>query len=429
MNLTTNQIAILFGGGLIALVLVLVLVGILPGLRTSETDPAKVEAALSWWAVGDDQTTLGPVIQSFNAKYPNAKIAVRSFSDFASYDRALLDALAAGEGPDIFAVRNTDLPRMLNKIVAAPETMTLTQIRNIYPQIVEQDFVQQGKLYAVPYSIDTLSLFYNRDLLDQAAVTPPQNWEEFVAASKKMTRAEQGKIILSGAAFGGSQKSIEAAADILSALMIQAGTAMVSSDFKAATFNSPAGLSALKFYAQFATPGSGNYSWADSSGTAVDYFAQEKAAMFVGYAKNLPEIKKRNPFLNFAIAELPQAKDAAKTANYGSYFGYAVSRQSRQASLAWDLLLQGSAAEVNRLYAQNTGRPPATRGAVDYFADNLEMAPFARQILIARSWPQKDAEAAQNIFSESIQSVIAGSAKAEDALREAQTKLTAIMSR
>ena len=411
------------------LVFILIFIGVLPGLRTAKNDPAKVEVSLNWWTVGEDQATLMPILGAFNAKYPNAKVAVKTFADFPSYDRALLDALAAGEGPDIFAIRNTDLPRMLNKITPAPASLTLAQIRNIYPQIVEQDFVQQGKLYAAPYSIDTLGLFYNRDLLDQATVSVPKDWEEFLAVSQKITRIENNKINLSGAAFGGSRESISEASDILSALMIQTGTTMVSPDFKSASFNSDQGLSALKFYTQFATPKNPNYSWNNSMGQALDAFTQEKAAMFVGYAKNLTEIKKRNQFLNFSVATLPQIKNSTKAVNYGNYFGYAVSRQSRQPNFAWELILGGAEVGINQIYAQNSKRPPAVRGVVDYFNEDLELGPFAQQILIARSWPQKDAEAVQNLFSEAIRSVTAGSTKAEDALREVQNKITEIMNK
>lgn len=426
MNLTTNQLAVLFGGGLVVLVFILIFIGVLPGLRTAQSDPKKVEISLNWWTVGEDQSTLAPILGAFSAKYPNAKVAVKTFADFPSYDRVLLDALAAGEGPDIFAIRNTDLPRMLNKVIPAP-ALTLAQIRNIYPQIVEQDFVQQGKLYAAPYSIDTLGLFYNRDLLDQATVKTPKDWEEFLAVSQKITRLENNKINLSGAAFGGSRESISEASDILSALMIQTGTTMVTSDFKSASFNSDQGLNALKFYTQFGTPKNPNYSWNDSMGQALDAFAQEKAAMLVGYAKNLAEIKKRNQFLNFSVAPLPQVKNATKAANYGSYLGYTVSRQSNQPNLAWELILGGVEVGINQIYAQNNKRPPATRGAVDYFKEDLELSSFAEQILIARSWPQKDAEAVQNLFSEAIKSVTTGSVKVSDALREAQIKITEIM--
>jgi ABC-type glycerol-3-phosphate transport system substrate-binding protein len=427
VNLTTNQIAVIFGGGLVALLIVLVLTGVLPGLRTSDSDPTKVEISLNWWTINDNQGSLTPVIQAFNTKYPNAKVNVKTFSDFVSYDRALLDALAAGEGPDIFTIQNTDLPRMLNKVVAAPETFNLAKIRETYPQIVEQDFVQQNKLFAAPYSIDTLALFYNRDLLDQTVSPTPKDWEEFLSVNKKITRTEGNKITLSGAAIGGSKESIKEAADILSALMIQTGTEMTSTDFTTAKFNSDQGRNALRFYTQFATPKTENYSWNDSLGQAVDLFAQEKVGMFVGYSKNIEEIKKRNQFLNFSITDLPQLKNTTKTANYGSYFGHAVSRQSRQPNFAWELLLGGTSAGVNQMYAQTSKKPPAVRGAVVGFAEDLELGVFARQILIARSWPQKDAEAVQNIFSEVIKSVITGENTIEKSLRDAQNKVTEIM--
>jgi len=48
------------------------------------------------------------------------------------------------------------------------------------------DFLYQGQPYASPLSINTLALFYNRDLLNEAGIVlPPVTWEEFVNDSKK----------------------------------------------------------------------------------------------------------------------------------------------------------------------------------------------------------------------------------------------------
>jgi len=419
--------------GLILLIFVFMFIGIIPGFKSGTVDPRlATQAKLTMWGVKDSKQDLESIFSSFATLYPKVEIQYRQFQTFDQYQKALLNALASGAGPDIFAIRNTDLPSMINKITPAPQTyLPAKSVNQLFPQVVSQDFTQQGNVYALPLSIDTLALFYNRDLLDQEAVGVPSTWDDFVNIIPKLTKIDKTQnITFSGAAIGGSTKSIPEASDILSLLMLQTGTQMVSPDFTTALFNSKEGVNALTFYTQFADNRSDSYSWNDGFSNDLDAFAQEKTAMIFTYADSISEIQKRNAFLNFQIAEAPQPKDNQKAISYASYYGYTISKQSKYANVAWDLLSHTlTVSRIAKQYTDTTHNPPALSELNRLYKDDASLGVFARQALIARSWAQADADVVRSAFSKAIEVVNANILTPERALGQAQDQVTASMVR
>jgi len=434
MIFTKNQVVIAGIVGFILIIFIFMLLGIIPGLKGGGSGDIRqtTVATLTMWGIEDSKNDLVPIFASFSALYPKVQIQYRQFSNFKEYNNALLDALASRTGPDIFAIRNTDLPSSINKITPAPDTIIpLGTVRQLFPQVVNQDFVQQGKTYALPLSIDTLALFYNRDLLDQTALAVPATWEDFIKTVSKLTTFDKTQnIALSGAAIGGSAKSIPEAADILSLLMLQTGAQMTSPDFTSAVFNSNEGKNALTFYTQFANNRSKSYSWNDGLANNLDAFAQEKTAMIFTYHSSIPEIQKRNAFLNFQIAQIPQPQNNPKAIAYASYYGYAVSKQSRYANIAWELLAYAlTNAQTGKNYVDTSNRPPALSELDRTYQNDPTLGIFARQALIARSWPQADADIVQSAFSKAIEAVNENTLTVERALQQAQDQITAGMVR
>jgi len=224
--------------------------------RGGGSSPQELKAVLEFWGVFDGGSAYQNAFLGFKSVYPNVDINYRSFSNVETYERVLLDALAAGKGPDIFMVRNNDLFRKANKISPVPASKYyILDVRHDFPEIVERNFVEGSAVYALPLSIDTLALIYNRDIFNESAVVfPPKSWEEFQGAVTKLTRYdENGKILRAGAAIGRG-RNISRAGDLLSLLMLQSGTEMVNEGYTSAAFASGKGKGALSFYTQFSNP-------------------------------------------------------------------------------------------------------------------------------------------------------------------------------
>lgn len=427
MDKTKVIILSIIGGAV--LLLVLFVIGFLS--QEKEEPRYQVEATLNFWGVEDSALAYEEIIGNFENIYPNVKVEYRGFEDVDSYERTLLNALAAGTGPDIFMVRNNDLFKKYDKITPIPETYyTLLELRNDSPEVVEKDFVlADGVIYALPLSIDTLSLIYNKDIFNEEAVVfPPKTWEDFRDLVPQLVRYdENGRVKRAAAAMGGA-RNIKNAKDILSLLMMQFGASMVSDDYKTATFSVREGESALEFYTQFANPISEYYTWDDYMSDSIGAFAKEEAAMLIDYSSAVHEIKSRAPFLNIGVAPVPQPKNAEKQMSYASYWGYTVSSQSKYPGVAWDFILYMTLDPKNaESYLKSTKRPPALSVLIDKYKNNPDFSVFARQALIAKSWTEPDPELVNKIFSNMIEAVTREGVPPSRAIKDAENEVTRLM--
>ena len=106
MKLTKAQIILISGGLVVVLLLVLVFTGVIPGLRTDGNNRG-FSGQLIVWGVFDSQKTFNEtLVGGFFPSNPNVEIIYRKM-DFATYETELINALAAGVGPDIFMIHNS----------------------------------------------------------------------------------------------------------------------------------------------------------------------------------------------------------------------------------------------------------------------------------------------------------------------------------
>lgn len=426
-----SQLVILGIGFLIVFIFILVFLGVIPGLRSD----LGTKVNLVVWGVYDSKESFASGISEFQTLYPTITVEYVK-KDPATYESDLLNALALGLGPDIVMIENTWLPRYINKLSPAPEEeMTLASLRELFPLAAEQDFTSSNEIFALPLYMDTLSLFYNKDLFDAASiVSPPENWDDFLIAVNKLKKVDKkGNIERAAASLGGSLKSVNRAADIVYLLMLQSGAKMVSNDFSRATFsqsveNKTPGESAFTFYTSFANPKSSSYTWNDSFGNSLDSFAEGKTAMLIDYSFDMEEIKNRNPFLNFAVAKVPQLSGSEIPVNYPSYRGLAVLKQSLNKTEAWRFVsfFTGTESSANS-FSSSAKRPPALRSLISSCQSKGDFSAVCRQTLSARSWAEVDDVKIDNLFSDAIKNVLSGGLSVRESLKKAEDGVSLLM--
>lgn len=428
MKFSKKQVLII--GGVFIFIIVLLIV-VFSNLR--QNGPVLPPANLLMWGF-DDKPVFDKAIESYQKSRTGIKVKYQKVSE-TNYDSLLIDALAAGTGPDIFMVGNRSVARQKNKMQPAAATQyLLTQLRSDFPQVVEQDFVQDGRIWALPLYIDTLSLLYNKDFFDQAGIVyPPKTWDEFQSDVAALRKVESGdRIKIAGAAIGGSEKTIPGAVDLLNLLMVQNGTEMLDQKGYAAVFSDGGkngkGMAAFNFYLSFANPYSQFYTWSDTQPNAIDSFSSEGTAMIFGYQSTFNLVKNKNPFLNFAAAAAPQPTGAERSVAYANYRGLTVSKQSRAPAAAWDFIIYlATTPAVSHDYLSGTNRSPALKSIIDEKKNDPDIGVFARQALIARSWAQADDRQIKNIFSGAIANVLMGQTDSLKALSQAQDQINAVM--
>ena len=435
LKLTQRQIAILAIGAVI-------LVGVLAvfyfgGQKKSSTSQA---AVLSIWGT-DNAKAFNNLIAYYTQLNPGSKVTYTQI-DPADYDTQLLRAFAAGTGPDIFEIENRSLPKWQSALAPLPTAYYSVfgplQLQNDFPSIVQSDFMASStptttNIYALPLSIDTLAMFYNKNLLATAGIaTPPATWDEFETDVQKLrTLNAGGQLTQAGAAIGGSEASIPEAPDILSLLMLQNGTQMVSPDLSSARFASDAngaGAAAFNFYLQFANPSSPYYTWSDALGNDVQAFVNGQVAMIFGYHSTLSQIQAKAPFMSVGIAPVPQPASATISISYPKFNGLAVYKGSSSVAAAWQFILTlTTSANGESIYTGTTGEPPALLSLISANENDPGLSVFARQALTAQSWYEVDSSAVDGILNNAITSALNGTASSFQALNQAQSAITSLM--
>lgn len=426
MNFSQKQGIIIGVVAVLALVFVILIVA---NLKKGPDNVAEVE--LTVWGV-DDKKAFEAIISTYVAFRPNVAVEYIQI-DKDRYEAALLNALAAGEGPDVFMIDNNALLRQISKVTPINRTqVNLVGLRDLFPQVIEQDFVSEGEIYALPLYIDTLVLAYNRDLFDQGSVVfPPGTWQDFQGTVQVLRNIGQnGQILQAGAAVGGSDKSISNAQDILYLLMLQNGVPMVKDNLSGADFavQKSLGLQAFNFYTQFANAASPYYTWNDNQPEFLESFARGETAMVFAYGDELNSLREKNPFLNFRVSFAPQPAGAEKSVSYANYYGLSVSKQSPVSNWAWDFIVYATTrSEVISGYLSQVNRPPALNTLISEKINDENLGVYARQALTARSWTQVDNLAIDEIISKAIHNVLTGQLDSQKALTQAESSVTQIM--
>ncbi len=398
-------------------------------------------ATLQFWGVFDDRNAFDKVITDFQAQNPGIKVMYQMFS-YEEYEKRLIDALAADTGPDILMIHNTWLPKHGDKLKALPATipglkqplMTIQDYKTNFVDVAFNDFVFNNQIYALPLYVDTLALFYNKDILNSAGISrPPQDWNEFNSDVETTTRLNgSGQVVQSGAAIG-TAKNVNRSTDILSALMIQTGVKMTDTDNKTATFsglvnNTPVGETALKYYTDFANPSVRTYTWNDTQPYSVDAFTQGKTAMMFNYSHEAGVLKAQASRLNFAVAPMPQVS-SADLKNYANYWGVGIAANSKFSNEAWKFAAYLTSKEGAQSYLSATLRPSARRDLIELQRNDLDLGVFAVQALSARSWYQIDNIAIENIFADMIDDVNFHRLSVKDSIENAESRVNVLMQR
>lgn len=429
-NLTQKQIIIIAAVALIVIGAVVVFM-----LNVRKNSGSSAALNITIWGT-DEPKAFNDLISSYTGPGSGSSATIKYTQiPAASYRDTLISAIAAGTGPDVFEIGNRDLAQWKSVITPVPAadaaTFSLTTLQSEFPSVVTQDFVSGGQIYALPFSIDTLAMIYNKDLFDTAGIaTLPKTWTDFDNNITKLrTINSAGQLTQAAVALGGSTESITNAPDIVFLLMMQNGTSMVSTDGSTVTFAGTGtagatGLAAFNFYLQFANSASPYYAWSDSLGTAKDSFAQGKTAVIFDYSSALADIKAKSPFLNYGVAAMPQPAGATTAVNYAKYLGLAVNKNSASASAAWSFIISlTTSATSEKIYTTDTASPPALRTVIADTTTDPVMSVFAAQALTARSWSETNSTNIDAAISAAIKNVLAGSANSTDALNEAQSTI------
>ncbi len=323
---------------------------ILPRLKSEDEN-----VTVTYWSVKEEAEILEPIIKDFEAKNPNINIEY-SKQDLNDYREKLSTRIKSGNGPDIFKYHNTWYPMIREDLSPLPqETIDRNKFNESFYDVTQKDLIKNGAIYGIPTETDTLALYVNNSLFEEASATPPATWQDFIDVSEKLTkRDESGRITVAGAAIG-TYDNINHAPDIVSLLFAQNGV-----DFNNISDYPEKISDALEFYTTFAL--TENAVWNSTLDPSLSAFSQGKLAMYFGYYWDYFEIKAQNPNMDFKIYPVPQLLTESRK-NIASYWVDGVSAQSKNQKEALKFIQFLASEETQRkiyqeqLKARGLGQP------------------------------------------------------------------------
>ncbi len=351
------------------------------------------------------------------------------------FDQALIEALASGVGPDMIILPQDRIARHRDKIYQIPyESLSERDFKDSFVEEGEL-FMGTGGVYAVPFSLDPLVMYWNRDIFTNNSLSlPPTYWDEFFSKTIPLSEIDNSRNIKQSSVALGEYDNINNAKEILSVLLLQTGNKIVTVEngrlVSVLSNNSEDGVaiaeSVLRFYTEFSNPSKEVYSWNKSLPQAKQAFLSGDLAIYFGFASEAFEIQSKNPNLNFDIALLPQVRDGFK-ATFGKISGVAILKSSKYVGDAFLAIGILTSEESALDYSSVSFLPPPRRKLLSKKPKDAIGAIFYESAIISKGWIDPDREKSSGVFKKMVENVTSGRLKLSEAVDRASAELNSLI--
>ncbi|MGV9929481.1 ABC transporter substrate-binding protein [Streptomyces olivaceoviridis] len=273
----------------------------------------------------------------------------------------------------------------------------------------------KGTYYGAARSVNTLALFYNKDILDQAEVKVPTTWDELRKAAKKLTGGRRYGLALSA---GGAEDGV-----------FQFTPFMWSNGGDETRLDGPQVVGALDYWKALLADGSlskSTVSWTQAD--VNDQFMAGNAAMMINGPWQVETLNTKKS-LHWGIAKIPVPRAGAPSVGPlgGAVLTVPNTGDTAREKRAGEIVACLASRKEQLTYALNSWMVPANAKAAAVWRTRVpELDALADQVAAARSrtaklgagWPSVSL-ALQSAF----QSALTGQSS-EAALKRAQQRAT-----
>jgi ABC-type glycerol-3-phosphate transport system substrate-binding protein len=431
LNLRPFQIALL------ALFLVVGFVSIaflstFEGLRNATANPYGREVVI--WGTLDEQA-MQRLIQSVGDDDRDFLVVRYQELDSRTFTDTLVEALATNRGPDVVLLSHEDFVTLRPTLLAIPyDAISRRQFQDTYLDGAEL-FARPDGIYALPFAVDPLIMYWNRDIFSSGGFAlPPSTWEQLVTnVVPSLTLRNATRDILQATVAFGEYRNVENAKETLSLLLMQSGSRLIEEDDRGYIValndpvidNAPRPLqSALQFYSDFSNANSPLYSWNRSLPADRTAFLGEQLALYFGFGSEYDSLRAANPNFNFDTTEVPQGAGATTKQTYGTFYGLALMRDSDNTAGAYAAITRLSGHLAAHQEAGNFGLAPVHRQSYTGAVSGEAVTDTIRSsALIARGWLDPNPSETDGIFQTMVEDVVSNRQKVAGAVADATRRL------
>lgn len=396
------------------------------GLTASAEDISGTVTMWSFPLSADDAALFAPIVEAFNAEYPNVTIDIQYLPWNGRYEK-MLTAIAGGEAPNVVYLNDFQVPLFAatDNLVPISEVYTQEELDAMYTEGSLGALSYDGTLYALPILQNSLGYLYNVDLFVEAGLdpeNPPQTWDEMKDAIAKLTKTDgNGEIIQAGARFDLNRPS--PVTSIMNQVW-QAGGNILDENNNV-IINSEETANALNFIKSLFD--GGYIQKSNITGGGFEFASGKVGIELEVEPSKVTQVANANPNLNFKVGPILTGEKKIGYVTVGSYAMFSKAK-NREATIAWIKFLTNKENTQSILAASGFMSPRKDISAADYMTDDRLVFMSTQSEWATGTGPMNShySEILEVLGSE-FNSILLGIKSTEDGLKEAQTKIEAIM--
>lgn len=354
-----------------------------------------------------------------------------------TFDSEFVNAIAEGRSPDLIILKSDSLVLHRAKLYPIPyDSYSRRDFQDAFVDGAELFALQDG-LYGLPFAVDPLVMFWNRDMFSSNGLAQaPVTWESIVAdVVPKLTIKDASRNVTQSAVSFGEYRNVAHAKEILMLLALQSGSKMVTEKNKQyeVSLNDPiisgsrAPLEAtLQFYTDFSNVNSPLYSWNRSLPMDKDAFLAGDLGLYFGPGSEIKDIEGKNPNLNFDLAVVPQGVGATARRTYGDFYAFAIPRATKNAQGAFAVSRVMTNSQNSQLLATTFDMSSTRRDNISAGDENLYRKIILESALIARGWFDPESDESDSVFMQMVEDVVSNRLRIGDAVGDAIDRLILI---
>lgn len=379
------------------------------------------------------------LISGFMAANPNIKVEGRGISsnDIAAKIQA---EVVAGNAPDVVQGVFSDLDFIVRDLRAVavqdivPPAEIATWRGGEYPmsqnglRLGEQD----GKIYGVPYTFSTPTLFYNADLFTAAGLDPakpPTTWAEVkqYALQIKQRTSKEGVAIQCLGAFDWCWQG----------MVRSNGGRVLSEDRKMVTFAGPEGVGAATMWQDLVQ--SGAHPPLTSTDSSAAFGGGNLGMVLTTSANQANFLSQSKGKFTLRAGKMPSfAGKPVVPTNSGSGL-FILSKDPLKQRAAWEFMKFATSEASYTAITSKIGYLPLRTGIVNddrylkaWVAENPLVVPNLEQLTTLEpwvAWPGSNYRQATEVMMKALEEVLYQNAPAEATLKAAQDRSQALLPR
>ena len=311
------------------------------GEADSEEENISGEVRMAYWDVSFDGY-LNRCIEEFNKIYPDVEIVLEpSTSD--EFWTKLEAASTGGSSADVFWMNGPNITKYAKGGMLMPiDEFLEDSVINLdnYPESMVQLYNIDGKQYGVPFCFDTIGVWYNKEIFDEAGVPYPEDdwtWEEMVDIARQLTK-EDGSVYGIAAPLSNQTTYYNT--------IYAMGGEVISEDKKQSGYDKPETQAGIQCWVDLLKEGISPSLASLTEASADAQFLSGRLAMCWNgswFASTIASSELKDVI---DVAELPSLNGTKATVIHGSINAISSNTKNPQAAWKWVEFLSGETANI-----------------------------------------------------------------------------------